>query len=230
LSSGLEPGVTKALEAKAKEAELMTTKNPEFTVYANITADLDYKWDDEPGIAPRTTDKWLSDAHFVGLELSYVKVSKEQEIVEDEYLGFSRHLKTNRVTYSVPVDFGETLEQKRRRMFMKQAGDAVHSGMSARAFAEHSHRDIDMGWTREDEREEERREKWGEVSLRTEREDELRKLWVKAYIEYTASYGPQDQYIDAVRYLEELEARHRPATYQLPPVDVKAFEKFLRTK
>jgi len=94
-------------------------------------------------------------------------------------------------------------------MYLTQAQQAVQRGMSARAVAAHSH--FDYPWTRMDEREEQKRRKRGDPSLRARRERESRKLFVLAYIEYTAFHGPDKQYEDALRYLKELERLDPPA-------------------
>jgi hypothetical protein len=70
--------------------------------------------------------------------------------------------------------------------------------------AGHSHFG-DLSLSAAEEREERRRAKWGEPSLLEQREREERKLWVRAYIEYTALNGPDDLYADALKYLAELD-------------------------
>jgi hypothetical protein len=203
LQENVEPGVRKALEVRAREAEQMTNENPELPVYANVTVDLTENWDSS-GAAGVESDRSIIDAGFVDLALSFKKVSREETL--SHYQGGSwgvvDHYAIKRLTYPVEVDFGETSDQRKRRMHLRQAGQAVARGESARTAAGR-HFDIDVS-SIVDRREEERRAKYGEPSLGEQRDSEERKRWVQAYIDYTALRGPAELHADAVRYLEEL--------------------------
>ena len=201
------PGVEKALKVHAREAAQMTAQNPEFPVYANVTVELDESWT-VSGIAGSESEKAVTNARFVDLGLSFKKVSKEETINTHSSSGFfsdvTTHYATRRVTYPVEVSFAETPAQHQWRMFLHQAAQAAARHLSARAVAGHTH----FGGgalSAAEEREERRRAKWGEPSLLEEHEREERKVWVRAYIEYTALHGPDDLYADALKYLAELD-------------------------
>jgi hypothetical protein len=199
------PAVKKALAVHAREAEQMTAKNPELPIYANVTVDLDESWM-ASGIAGVESDRAITDARFVDLGVSFKKVSKDETINTDTSSGFSgvtTHYATRRTTYSVEVDFAETPAQRRWRMFLHQAAQAAERHLSARSVAGHTHFGGDLSPA--DQREEQQRAKFGEPSLLEQRDREERKLWVRAYVEYTAFHGPDDLYADALKYLAELD-------------------------
>ena len=203
----VEPGVAKALAAQAPRAEQMTNEAPEFPVYANVTVDLVETWW-ESGIAGNPTERAVRDARFVGLNVGRKNISASEVIDTDsETTGGYNNSETKRVTYSVKVDFGETPAEHRWRMFFHQAAQAARRRLSARAVAGHTHFGGDLSPA--EEREEQRRQRWGDPSLREQRDREERILWVRAYVEYTAFYGPDDLYMDAVKYLKELEEAER---------------------
>jgi hypothetical protein len=81
--------------------------------------------------------------------------------------------------------------------------------MSARAYAESTHwggKDL-KSW---EKWQDEQRRNFGQPTLEEQRAYDARETWVLAYIEYTAFHGPDDQYADAVRYLQEIRRRPRP--------------------
>jgi hypothetical protein len=212
LNAKVHPGVLDALQKHAAEAEKMTNDHPEFTVYAIVTMDLDYEWD-EWGIGGESEGKAVTDAHFVDLRLSFKKEKQTEKVVDKDHWSFpmsdqTHYIERSRVTYAVELDFGETPDQKEWRMFLHEAEQAVKRGMSARAIAEHSH--FDYRWTPADEREEQRRQKWGERSLRVERENAARRRFVEAYIEYTFMHDLDEPWKAAIDYLHELERRDAP--------------------
>jgi hypothetical protein len=114
----------------------------------------------------------------------------------------------------VEVDFAETPAQHQWTMFLHQAAKAVAQHLSARAAAGGTHFGGDLSPT--DQREERRRAKFGEPSLLEQRDREERKLWVRAYIEYTAQNGPEDLYADALKYLAGLDKAEVPSRHNLP--------------
>ena len=211
----ITPAVTKALKDHEREAVQMTTNSPEFPVYANVTVDLDETWI----IAGATTDRSISDASFVDLGVSFKKVSRERTI-GSKCEGFpSSQVKTcyatKRLTYSVEVDFGETEAEHQQRKLLHQASQAVKRGLSARSYGESTNwagKDLTSGERKQDEE----RRKFGFWTLEEQRAYDERELWVLAYIEYTSFYGPDDQYADAKRYLEEIQRRPRPIPGESP--------------
>lgn len=60
--------------------------------------------------------------------------------------------------------------------------------------------------TKADDAEERRRQMFGQPSLKSSRDLEGRKQYVRLYIEYAAEYGPDGLYLEAIAYLKELEA------------------------
>ena len=199
------PGVNQALTLHAAQAEEMTNNAPEFPVYANVTVELEERWS-ESGVAGNPTDRVIMDARFIGLSVSFKKVSKEQEV--DSYGGSTRYA-IKRVTYPVEIDFGETKAERQWRQSLHQAGEVVRRGLSARSVAEGTH------WggnelTPWEKRQDEQRRNFGLPTLAEQRAYDERETWVLAYIEYTAFHGPDDQYADAVRYLDEIRRRPRP--------------------
>ena len=208
---GVEPGVTKALEAQSAKALQMTTDHPEFPVYANVTVDLVKNWT-ETGVAGNPTDKEIVEATFVDLDVSFKKVSKEE--TRDSYHSLGNYYATSRVTYFVEIDFGETKEERQWRTLVRHAGSIVRRNMSARSVAEHTHWG-GIALTPVERLDDEERRKWGDPTLAEQRAYDERELWVLAYIEYAAMHGPDDQYSAALKYLEEIRRRPRPAPGQV---------------
>jgi len=209
------PGMRKALAAHAHEAEQLTTRNPEFPIYANVTVDMDESYTSS-GIAGVESGKAINDARFVCLDVSFKKISKDEVIHTDYssplFSGITTHYTTRRITYPVEINFGETPAQRRWRTLLHQAGQAAARHLSARAVAGHTH----FGGgslSAAEEREERRRARTGEPSLVEQKAREEQKLWVRAYIEYTALHGPDDLYADALKYLSELENAEAPRRY-----------------
>lgn len=54
-----------------------------------------------------------------------------------------------------------------------------------------------------------------------ERAREERKQWVRAYIEYAALHGPDDLYLDAIKYLAELDQADKPAPETFQGLNVR---------
>ena len=209
MDTKINPAVAAALQGKAAEAELLTARAPEFTVYANVTMELDERWT-ESGIGGAQSDHTIADARFVDLQISTKKLQSETRIRHDKFSGFSQitnHESTKRITYSFEVDFGETKEQHRWRMFRKQAGEAAQRGLKARDVAGRQHFDPEL--TPADRREEDRRRKWGLRPLREELQTAEQILWVHAYIDYTFWADLDKLWADAVKYLHELEEYDR---------------------
>lgn len=209
------PGMRKALAGHAREAEQLNTRNPEFPIYANVTVDMDESYTSS-GIAGVESGKAINDARFVGLDVSFKKISKDEVIHTDYssplFSGITTHYSTRRITYPVEINFGETPAQHRWRSLLHQAGQAAERHLSARAVAGHTH----FGGgslSAAEEREERQRAKTGEPSLVKQKAQEEQKLWVRAYIEYTALHGPDDLYADALKYLSELENAEVPGRH-----------------
>ena len=129
------PGVKKALEVHAHEAEQMTNDSPEFPVYANVTVELEESWT-ESGIAGNPSEKNITNARFVDLGVSFKKVSKEETINTDNF--GTTYFATKLVTYSVEVDFGETEAEHHWRKLLHDATRVVRGGRSAESVAEHT--------------------------------------------------------------------------------------------
>lgn len=200
------PGVKQALEAHASEAVQMTTDHPEFPVYAIVTVDLVKNWT-ETGIAGNPSDKVIVDAGFVALDVSFKKVSREE--TRDSYHSLDNYYATSRVTYSVEIDFGETKAEHQWRTLLHDAASVARRNLSAESVAEGTHwGGIEL--TAAEKHDDEDRRKWGYPTLAEQRAYDARELWVLAYIEHTAMYGPDDQYSAALRYLDKIRRRPRP--------------------
>jgi len=106
-------------------------------------------------------------------------------------------------------------------MFLHQAAEAVSRNSSARAIAGHTHCGGDLTFSAADEREEHRRTQWREVSLRDERARDEREQWVRVYIEYTALHGPDNLYLDAIKYLAELDQADEPPSESFHGLSVR---------
>ena len=207
MADTVEPKIQEAFKAKSAEAERINTQSPENKLHANITVDFDYQWD-AMGIGGTPSREHVYDARFVSLELGWKKKSTTTIIRHDKrtsVLGSDTyHDATRRVTWSVELDFGETDKQRKYRAHQKMAADFARRGKSAREAAESQH--FDRGPDRPLSRKDMENQKWGLPTEADLLEMRDRELFVTAYIEYVAFYGPDEQYLPAIAYLRELEA------------------------
>ena len=208
MADKVEPKIQEAFKAKSAEAERINTQSPENKLHANITVDFDYQWD-AMGIGGTPSREHVYDARFVSLELGWKKKSTTTIIRHDKrtsVLGSDTyHDATRRVTWSVELDFGETDKQLGKyRAHQKMAADFARRGKSAREAAESQH--FDRGPDRPLSRKDMENQKWGLPTEADLLEMRDRELFVTAYIEYVAFYGPDEQYLPAIAYLRELEA------------------------
>lgn len=210
MAQNVDPHVEALLALQAATAEQLTTENPSLPVYANVTADFDFTWTTS-GIGGTPSDHSVQDIRFIGMAISRDKLQKEQLLKEEDTGGgqVTTHWATKRITYSIAIDFGETEEQHHGRELLHDAGQVARRGISARAVAEGTHwsgKEL-KGW---EKRQDQERRKWAGPTLAEQRAYDERERWVLAYIEYTAFYGPDDQYAAALDYLKEIRARPRP--------------------
>jgi hypothetical protein len=210
LRNNVEPHVNKLLKAQSATALKLTAENPSAPVYANVTADFDYTWT-VTGIAANKSIENVTDIRFQGMTISHDKLNKEQLLSEEDSGGgqVTTHWATRRITYSVQIDFGETEAEHHWRELLHDAGQTARRKVPARVVGEGQHwagKDL-KGWERRDDNE---RRKWGLATLEEQRAYEERELWVQAYIEYVAFIGPDDQYLPAIAYLKEIQARPKP--------------------
>lgn len=217
LAAKVEPKIEEAWRAKTADAERMTAQTPEYKVYANITVDFDYQWD-ELGIGGTPTREHVYDARFVSLEIGHKQKDASDRIRHNKRTSLlgsdTYHDATRRQRWSVEVDFGETDRQRRYRAHLKTAGELARRGVSARQATESQH--FDRGPHRSPSRKDMDRMKLGQPTEADMLEADDRELFVNAYIEYVAFRGPDDQYLPAVAYLHELEAA-RNAPWQPSP-------------
>lgn len=212
LAKKVDPHVQALLALQAATAKQLTTENPSAPVYANVTADFDFTWTTS-GIGGTPNDHSVQDILLIGMSISREKLQKEQLLKEEDSGGFfgqvTTHWATKRITYSIQIDFGETEEEHHGRELLHDAAQVARRGLSARAVAEGTH------WTGKElkaweKREDEQRRKWEGPTLAEQRAYDERERWVLAYIEYTAFYGPDDQYAAGLEYLKEFRRRPRP--------------------
>ena len=139
--------------------------------------------------------------------------SRKEKVVRNTTVTFSQspateHFRYTLKTFPVEINFGETPQQRQQRTFLHEIVEATKKHRSAR-FIAGSHVG-EAPTSKADSAEERRRQQWGEPSLQRSRDLEARKQYVRLYIEYTAQHGPDDLYLDATRYLKELEAESMP--------------------
>lgn len=209
LGEKVEPEVRKALTAQAATAWQLTTERPALPVYLNVTADFDYTWT-RSGIGATPSEENVTDIRFISATVSRDNLNEQRVLSEEDDGGgqVETHWATRRITYSVPVDFGETEPEHHWRVVLADAAQVARAGKSARAVGEGTHWGGDeKAWERHNDNE---RRKWGETTLAEQRAYDARELWVRAYVEYTAFYGPDDRYMAALEYLKEIQHRPRP--------------------
>ena len=207
----VQPGVGTAISTQAREATKMYLSRPDLPIYANITVDLEESWT-ESGIVGAESGKKINDASFVRLDVGFERISGEKIIKKEKDVSLTgdvnTYYATKRVTYAVELQF-ETPAQRQYRISLKDAGKLARQGLSARIAANiHFPDDLSLA----DAAEEKQRKTFCQPSLRQERERERRKLWVQAYIDYTAWNGPAKLYTDAQSYLSELEQQRPPSS------------------
>ena len=204
-----EADIQAAFKAHASEAEEITNDHPELNVYANVElvimetwkTKVDSVWDTEP------YDRKLSDITFKALAVSIYPSSKKKILWDRQSSfsqavadGFTQHVRYTLMTYPVEITFGETPQQRQQRTFAHRIVNAVKKRQSARIVAG-SH----LGAAPSA-----RPQKGGVFEKPPQSDLEARKQYVRQYIEYTALYGPDDLYLDAIAYLKELEAEWVP--------------------
>jgi hypothetical protein len=196
MEANVAPKIKTAMEMHAAEALRLTTEDPSFPVYANVTINVQYEKYDESEV---------DDVSFVDLQVSRARLDKKT------LLSAPWARKEERVTFSSEISFGETEAEHHWRVLVHDAAQAAKRGMSARSYAESTHFG-GKGLKPWEEREDEKRRQRGELPLAVQRTREERILWVRAYIAYTGQNGPYDQYVAAQAYLEELLRPREPKT------------------
>jgi hypothetical protein len=209
-----EPAIQQALNTHAAEAEKITKTSPELNVYANIEILILETWKTQPdnyGGEGDSYDRKISDITFNNLAISIYPVRKEKvvwnahtSIGQATVDGFTKHVRYTVKTYPVEITFGETPQQRQQRTFLHEIAQATKKHQSARVIGG-CH--VGNAPTKADDAEERHRRALGQPTLQCSRDLEGRKQYVRLYIEYTAAHGPDDLYLDAVAYLEELEAQ-----------------------
>ena len=227
----VEPKAQEAFKAKSAEADRINAQSPEFELHAIITVDFDYSWE-ALGIGGTPTREHVYDARFVSLELGgRMKDSKTTVLrheKETSLLGSDTyHDATRRVTWSVPLQFGETKQQRRYRSHLISANQAIQKGWSARKAAQSQH--FDRGPDRSLSRKDMENQKLGLPTEADVLEMLDRELFVRAYIEMIQYYDADELLRDARAYLAELEAERNRDPYESrfgkkKPAPLKPFE------
>jgi hypothetical protein len=164
-------------------------------------------WKTEEGSESDPYDRELSDITFKDLAVS-IFPSRKQKVLLDRKSpftqavadGFTQHVRYTLMTYPVEITFGETPQQRQQRAFAHEIVEAAKKHQSARIVAG-SH----LGAAPST-----RPQKGLFFENPPQSDLEARKQYVRQYIEYTALYGPDDLYLDAIAYLKELEAQYVP--------------------
>ena len=150
------------------------------------------------------------------MKISRNKLNEELALKEDEDnhpLGqYTEYWVTKRIITSIEFDFGETEPEHNWRILVDDSARKARRGLSARSIAEGTHwgQLVGKDLNSEEKRKDEQRRKLDLPTLAEQRAYDERELWVLAYINYTAFYGPDEQYIAALRYYEEIKRRPRP--------------------
>jgi hypothetical protein len=204
------PAVAKALEVKTKDAKQMALSHPEFTIYANVTMDLELRTENRGTQNPET---FLTDLRFVGLELGVHPIAKDDVFSTSHSNAGLVTTTVRRMTYPIELNpLHESAGVHKWRALRAQAQNAIAHKMSARAMAEATHwvsdtaaAGVERVWTYIDERKEKERMKFGLPSWREEAELLERSYFVEAYIDYASENPNRKTYYDAaVAYYEEL--------------------------